>query len=286
MKAGFQFSSDGKWMISFDNLPGAFDTTSSKYLPKALCLWEIPKFEKPVWKRSFEVQSIEASFSPDSSWLTVGTDHSVTATLLDLRTALSETIKINSGGTLSGDWRFTFSGDGRWFSTQGINAAARLWRFNSAKQPSLVEQNLVAVGGQLAFSPNSRTLAASSEDATNVLWLSANDEPLRSVTFAAGGEPRYGRNDSHLVLRTSEAVKVLQLDPGEVVANIAATVGRNLTWTEWNALFPGRPYAKTFPKLPSDPSIAAEYLEQAEAALSSGAKNAAAENYRAAANGR
>jgi WD40 repeat protein len=282
MKSGVAFSPDGQWMISFDNLPGAMDA-SANYLPKRLCLWKIPQFDKPVWERTFRVQSIEASFSPDSSWLTVGTDGTLSATLVDLRARnLQETSPFDSGATTVGDWKFTFSPDGRWFTTHGFNASVRLWQFDGRRNPVLVEQNLVPGSGNVTFSTDSRTLAASDTNVTRVLWLNASAPRLRQISLPAGGTPYLHRNDSSLILQSSEAVSAFELDSSRMVASLGVKVGRNLSWPEWNSLFPDRPYSKTFADLPADASVASEYMERAETAARSGERKAARDLYSAA----
>jgi WD40 repeat protein len=281
MESGLEFSPDSRWMISFDNLPGATNA-AGEYLPKKLRLWRIPQFEKPAWERSFQVQSIGASFSPDSSWLTVGSDGALTATLIDLESpSLSETAPINSGATLVGDWNFTFSSDGQWFTTQGYNAAVRLWRLDDRAHASLAEENLGGGGSHVVFSSDSSSLAVSDADSTRVYALS-NALPLRRISLLAGGHPHYAQGDSRLVLESSNEIRFFELDPKSETVALAAAVGRNLTWAEWNALFPDRTYAKTFAGLPVDVSVVAAFLERAESATTGTDRKLSRESYEAA----
>jgi WD40 repeat protein len=283
MVADLVFSRDGRWLLTFDDLPGAME--GDDYYPKRLLLWRIPEFSRPVWERSFRAQSIYADFSADSSWMTVATDRAPNAMLIDLEIEpFHEIPSFGSGGNTSVyDWRFTFSPDGEWLTTAGVNAPTRLWRITGRRAVSLVDSNLPA-RKHVAFGPDGRTLTTTNDESSHVRWLTSEPSSVRSISLTAGGEPYYAPDGARLVLRSEAAIDAFELDWRRMVVGLMPLVGRNLTWNEWNARFPGRPYAKTFAELPADVSVAAALLERAEAATETRDEGLARDSYEQAAN--
>lgn len=277
-----RFSPDGRWLITFGDLPGALDTARSDYLPKRVRLWRLPQLGRAAWEDAYRVQSLDVGFSPDGRWLTLGSDGSLQAKLIDLSQdpVGSATTVIESGANTVGDWRFTFSPDGRWFTTQGFNADVRLWRFNAQDRAELIEDNIARSAAHVAFSPDQRTLAVCDETTTRVFWLTQTS-PLRRLSLTGGGSPNY-TSTSRLYVNAGSGLRVHDLDASRSPL-LASRVGRNLTWEEWNREFPGRPYAKTLVQLPAHVSVVAALLEKARSAALSQRPERARRAYTAAA---
>lgn len=275
MRSGAKFSADGRWMISFDNLPGRLDEKANDYLPKTLRIWRLPTLDKPVWEDSFRAQTISAEFSADNSWLTVGTAGGATASLIDLKhePVGAASLPIHSGDGSAGTTSVVFSPDHQWFVTNsfevsrvtsGYQLGLRLWRLAGRSNVSQSEMNLAGSGARVAFSRDSRMLAVSDDRSTRILWLS-DQTPLRRITLSEGGNPIFDETGSRLFLASGKGVKIYDLSVVARPSDLSALIGRNLTWEEWTTQFPGRPYAKTIGGLPAHPSVAKALLEQAKA---------------------
>ena len=119
-------------------------------------------------------------------------------------------------GHRDGVSRLVIDGRGRWLVTASTDKAARLWDLH-AERPEESARVLRDLEGQpsvVAFSGDGRRLVTVSVDGTARSWELTLDE-LREKAERA--------------------------------------VGRNLTRQEWNEIFPGEPYRKTFERLPNPP---------------------------------
>jgi hypothetical protein len=150
------------------------------------------------------------------------------------------------------------------------------------EQVSLVEDSVAGPGGRVAFSSDSHILTACDATSTRIFWLSDQTRPLRRISQAWGGNPFSDRSSSRVLVQSGDGLRVYELNPAAETARIAAIVGRNLTWDEWNRQFPGRSYSKTFSEIPAHVSVADAFLEQAEAAVKAKSYDRAGASYQAA----
>jgi Tol biopolymer transport system component len=241
-------SPDGRWVAT-----GSDDKTAHLWDLKAddpsKTARVLSGHQGPVWA---------VAISPDGRWLVTGS-HDNTARLWDLKADdPTKTARILSGhqGLVRA---VAISPDGRWLVTGSHDNTARLWELK-ADDPATTAR--VLSGHQepvraVAISPDGRWLATGSEDKTARLWdlkaddasktarvLSGHQEPVSVVAISPDGRwLATGSND--------ETARLWPLTVEQLLEDARRSVGRNFTREEWEELFPGEDYRKTFESLPA-----------------------------------
>ncbi|MFO1430069.1 MAG: WD40 repeat domain-containing protein [Candidatus Competibacteraceae bacterium] len=157
--------------------------------------------------------------SPDSRWL-VTCNRGSLALLWDLKSDLSSTIPIVLRGHEGTIQVAAISSDSHWLVTSSDDGTARLWDLNVLDgDPLAIPIILRGHEGavlSVAFSPDNHWLVTGGQDGKARLWN-------------------------------------LWLD--ELIESAYQTVGRNLTWDEWDLYFPKQEYRRTCPNLPAHYSV-------------------------------
>ena len=245
-------SGDGRWLVT-----GSKEGTTAR-------LWDLTAKEPEKTARVLSghdgpVHAV--AVSGDGRWLVTGSKEGTTARLWDLTAKEPEkTARVLSGhdGPVHA---VAFSGDGRWLVTGSEDKTARLWDL-TAKEPEKTarvlsghDRPVVAV----AISGDGRWLVTGSQDTTARLWDLTAKEPEKTARVLSGHtDSVYAvaiSGDGRWVVTGSgdRTVRLWPLRVQEILEQAARAVGRNFTSKEWDELFPGETYRKTFESLP-DPA--------------------------------
>jgi WD40 repeat protein len=151
------------------------------------------------------------------------------------------------------------SPDGRWLVTGSQDKTARLWDMKS-DDPTATARVLSghkAWVNALTISPDGRWLVTGSYDNTARLWDLEADDPAGTARALSGHEQpvvALAISPDGRWLVTGSFDKTARLWPltvEQLLDDAQRAVGRNFTRGEWEELFPGEDYRKTFEGLPA-----------------------------------
>lgn len=134
------------------------------------------------------------------------------------------------------------------------------------------------------FSPNGRLLFASENELVRCWDLQREDPTEDSILFRAsyhvGGAAAIDDDSHWLVTSGMDAVRLWTLDGDELLQIARRVVGRNLTLTEWQAVFRNVPYRRTFDALPDHRDVIRDKIQKAREAIQNGEEEKAEKLYR------
>jgi WD40 repeat protein len=141
----------------------------------------------------------------------------------------------------------TVSGDG----------TVRIWNAQSGDPLLTLNHDAPVQGAQ--WNGDESHILTYSDDGTARVWDAQSGELLLTLNGdgSAVTVARWNQDESRILLATRGGlVRAYYTDLTElleVACQEAAT--RNLTWSEWQAYFPGQSYRQTCPDLPPHPSV-------------------------------
>jgi len=168
----------------------------------------------------------------------------------------------------------------------GFDNTVRLWSLDGSQS---AEQSVFYLGEEgyahlVLFSPDGRRLFASENEQVRCWDLRREDPTEDSIffrgPFTVGRATAIDRDSRWLVTVGEDAAWLWALDKDELLQVAQRAVGRNLTLTEWQAVFRNEPYRKTFDALPVHRDVVRAKIEQARKAVQAGDREEAERLYR------
>ncbi len=162
--------------------------------------------------------------------------------------------------------RFVFSSDGNYIAGFGGDRSSgtvtntwdgiiQVWQISSSRKVTHIE--LERLVSDVAFSPDSKFLAARTTDGTTRVWdLTSHQEEVARIKTSSSFNPlgsavSFSPDGKYLITTDrGEEVRVWFWQPEYQVVEACSRLTRNLTPEEWEQYLPGEPYCKTCPNLP------------------------------------
>jgi WD40 repeat protein len=170
-------------------------------------------------------------------------------------------------------------------TTGGFDNTVRLWSLDGSQPAEKFVFYLGEAGyAHLAlFSWDNRRLFASENEQVRCWDLERADPTEDSIFFRGpykvGNATTIDRDSRWLVTIGEDAVRLWTLDKDELLQIAQLSIGRNLTLTEWQAVFRNEPYRKTFDSLPVHRDVVRAKIEQARKAVQAGDRKGAERLY-------
>jgi WD40 repeat protein len=240
-------SPDNHWLVT-----GSHDRTAR--------LWDLTAKDpgaNPAVLRGHEGLVVAVAISPDNHWLVTGS-WDTTARLWDLRAKDPAASPVVLRGHESKVAAVGISPDNHWLVTGSSDSSARLWDL-TAKDPAagpVVLRGHENVVNSVGISPDNHWLVTGSDDRTARLWDLRAKDPAASPVVLRGHKGFVKAvsisADNHWLVSGSwdGTARLWPLQVKDLIDLARVTVGRNLSASEWQLYFPGKPYQKTFPDLP------------------------------------
>ncbi len=172
---------------------------------------------------------------------------------------------------------FVFSSDGKYVAGFGGDSSVsvpetwdgiiQVWQVSSGEKVKHIK--LERLVSDVAFSPDSKFLAARVVDGTTRVWdLTSNQEEVTrirhknlnafksNIAFSPDGkylitmDQRYVPVDENSLKARGKEVQIWFWQPEDQIAEACRRLTRNLTLQEWQQYLPNEPYHKTCPNLP------------------------------------
>jgi WD40 repeat protein len=244
------FSGDGRWLVT-----GSYDKTAR--------LWDLTAKEPEKTARVLRGHTdwvFAVAVSGDGRWVVTGSDDK-TARLWDLTAKEPEKTARVLRGHEGPIYAVAISGDGRWLVTGSNDNNARLWDL-TVKEPEKTARVLTghtSLVVAVAVSGDGRWLVTGSDDTTARLWDLTAVEPEKTARVLSGHNGSVSAvavsGDGRWVVTGSgdRTVRLWPLRVQEILEQAGRALGQNFTRDEWDELFPGETYRKTFESLP-DPA--------------------------------
>lgn len=173
------------------------------------------------------------AISPDNHWLATGSSDN-TARLWDLTLPDPGIRSLILGGHTNWVFNVAFSQDSHWLITSSLDGSSRKWDLSVS---------------------NPITTAVEMPGNTPVFGMAISPADDWLITISRGGEVA---NNFGNLTNIVGIIKLWQLDIDNLKALACQTVGRNLSFTEWQEYFPDEEYRLTCLNNPINPSILTE----------------------------
>ncbi len=249
-----RFSPDERYLIG-DNSGNNQDSRAWR--------WDLTDLAaEPAVLRGFNASAGVQEFTPNGRYLITAGDNG-TLQRWDLTNPAAGPVELRGYDNTLADReinpRMQSSPDGRYILVDALDNTLRLWDTDNPRAPAVDLRGHDDWISEVAFSPDGTLLATASNDDTTRLWdltdLSADPLVLRghkgdvvSVAFSPDG--------TYLVTGSNDGTaRLWHMKVDQLTEVACTTVGRNLSWAEWQQTFDDTPYDKTCPHLPIHPSF-------------------------------
>ena len=246
------FAPNSKLLFSGSNTGSATTPTNS-----AAYLWDLAARDLSktgVLLQHYQGASIEAAaISRDGRWLVTAIQYGQLG-LWDLHAKHPE----HSRKLLRSERIFSFSPDSRWLASTTGGAEVHLWRLDvpdPSASPLLLSARATDTA-QVVFSSDSSRLATLGANGSTYLFDLKSASPANDLVEFVGHNgwvPAAAFSSDGRWFATGGVdgtTRLWNLRPEELVMAACRVAGRNLTATEWNLFFPGKPHSIACPEYP------------------------------------
>lgn len=246
------FAPNSKFLFSGSNTGSTTTPTNS-----AAYLWNLAARDPSktgVLLQHYQGASIEAAaISRDGRWLVTAVQYSQLG-LWDLHAKHPE----HSRKLLRSERIFSISPDSRWLASTDGGADVHLWRLDvpdPSASPLLLSARATDTA-QVVFSSDSSRLATLCGDGSTYLFDLKSSSPANDIVQLVGHNgwvPAAAFSSDGRWFATGGVdgtTRLWDLRTQELVAAACRVAGRNLTASEWNLFFPGKPQSIACPEYP------------------------------------
>lgn len=260
VSADVAFSPNGRWLVATSPAADEAGRVGVREVATSGAVWDLqrgfaagPAYTLPIAQEpAIQESGWIVRFDRSSQSMAIGQEGRGQVEVFELPTLARRTFSTTLGGSGPGNQDLQFSPDGS--SIAVLSDGVQLWR---------------RAGGPLGTSDFSRVVVPFGEAG------SVEHALARSIS-STRGVPNYwqrvsfSRDGGRLVALGTKVAAVWKVPLDEVLVDIPAVVGRNLSWTEWKRLFASSMYRPTLPGVAVDEEVfasgIAEVIETSEGA--------------------